>query len=255
MPHKPRTPKQRDGEEFRFKIDAYSPEKIPMLRLAEYMEQLAHIMGETAQVHFDRIAHGSTVIVSKIEREAVPKVRARVSQIRSGNGPSEAQRAYDAVNRLLRWDDAVGDLRGGGAVILPFPGRNEAKEAFESVRQQGFIDGRIVGVRGADDTAHVILKVEDKQLSGFSTTRTIAKELAKKWDETVRLIGKGRWLRDNEGNWSLIDFKIDGFEPLDDTPLSTALAGLRAIPTEWDDDAYSNLDEIRHGPKGTNGRH
>lgn len=255
MPRTPKVPKHKDGEEFRFKIDAYSPQKIPMLRLAEYMQQLAQIMGETAQVHFHRLVRGSTVIVSKIEREAVPKVRARVSQVRAGDGPSEAQRAYESVNRLLRDDDAIGALQGGGAVILPFPGRDETKETFDSVRQHGFVDGRIVGVRGADETVHFILKVEDRQISGFVATGTVANALGKKWGEIVRLNGRGKWKRDNEGLWSLEEFKVESFDVLDDVPLSTALSALRAIPTEWDDNAFSDLDEIRHGPKGKNGRH
>ena len=39
-------------------------------------------------------------------------------------------------------------------------------------------------------------------------------------------------------------------------PIPTALAALRAIPTEWGDDAYSELDEMRHGAKDKrNGGH
>jgi hypothetical protein len=104
-----------DGREFRklgFKDRAggYSPEKIPMPRLAEYMEQLSHIMGEAAQVHFKRIASGSAMIVSRIEHEAVPKVRARISHVKNDEGPSEAQRAYDTVNKFLREDHARSNL-------------------------------------------------------------------------------------------------------------------------------------------------
>jgi hypothetical protein len=238
------------GEEYRFKIDAYSPTKIPMARLAEYMLPLAQMLGETGQVHFHRLAPGSTVLVSRVEHEAVPKVLARVSQVKRGEGTVEVLRAYSAINKLLRDDNAVGVLRTGSAIVLPFPGRNEAQEEFESVRQQGFVDGVVTGVRGRDETRHITLETADGQQSGFSTTRAIAKELARKYDEHVRLFGRGKWNRDKEGVWTLQEFKVEGFEELDDAPLSDVLAKLRSIATEWGDAAYEELSVIRHGTRG-----
>lgn len=246
MPRKPKP----SGEEYRFKIDAWSPSKIPMARLAEYMLPLAQMLGETGQVHFRRLARGSTVIVSDVEREAVPKVLARVSQVNRGEGTVETLRVYGTINKLLRDDNAVGVLKTGNAVVLPFPGRNEAQEEFESVRQRGFVDGVVTGVRGKDETRHITLETANGQVSGFYTTRAIAKQLARKYDEQVRLFGRGRWHRDKEGVWTLLDFKVEGFEELDDAPLSEALKNLRGIPTQWDDASYEALSVIRHGPKG-----
>ena len=75
------------GEEFRFKIDAYSPETMPMARLAECLAQLAIILGELNAVHLVRLEGGSTIVVHKIEREAVPKVVDRVTSVRVGDRP------------------------------------------------------------------------------------------------------------------------------------------------------------------------
>src|SRR5450755_4721417 len=94
--------KQRTGTEFRFSIDAYTPETMPMARLAEYMKQLAEILGEPGAVHFERLETGSTVLVHKVEREAVPKVRERTAAVQRGDAPRDALRAFHAVNRLLR---------------------------------------------------------------------------------------------------------------------------------------------------------
>ena len=41
-----------DAEEYRFRIDAFSPETLPMARLAEYLRQLAVILGEPNDVPF-----------------------------------------------------------------------------------------------------------------------------------------------------------------------------------------------------------
>jgi len=226
-----------------------------MLRLAEYMHQLAEILGEPEHVHFRRIAKGSVDIRHAVDHEAIPKVRERVARLRRGDGPSEAQKAYKATNKMLRDDNAVGRLKVG-AVILPFPGREESQEEFAAIRQRGFIDGIITGVRGRDETVHIILQAEDKQISGCYTNPVIGKQLCVRFREAVRLFGTGRWLRDSEGDWSLINFKVDGFDPLDEAPLSAALTNLRAIPTELDDDAYSELLMIRQGPQGNrNGGH
>ncbi len=227
-----------------------------MLRLAEYMHELAEVLGEHKYVHFRRLKPGSTVLIHTVEREAAPKVRVRVSLVSRGAGPTEALRAYRTINKLLREDNAVGTLKAG-AINIPFPGREEAQEEFTSVRQQGSLDGVVTGVRGKDETVHITLLVEGKQLSGcYTTNRAIAKQLAARFDEPVRLFGRGRWSRDNEGTWALEDFKVDSFEPLDNVPLSSALATLRATPTDWGDSAYADLIATRRGRTGKrNGGH
>jgi len=250
MPHKRKRPHTSGGGEYRFKIDAYTPDTIPMARLAEYMHELSDMLGEPTAVHFERLEPGSTVLVHRIEREAVPKVRERVSNVRRGEGPREALRAYRTINRFLRDDNAVGFLQDkkSRAVIIRFPGREEAEEKFASVRQHGSIDGIVIRVGGADETVPIWLEAEDKQITGCFTTRAIAKQLGMRLFEPVRLFGRGKWSRDSEGTWSLVDFRIESFEPLEDVSLSKALANLRAIPTEWSDNAYDELKMIRHGP-------
>ena len=86
MPRKPRNA-GRDGAEYQFKIDAYTPETIPMARLSEYMGQLALLLGEPAAVHFRKLTRGSTVLNAKIDREAAPKVRDRVVRVRAADAP------------------------------------------------------------------------------------------------------------------------------------------------------------------------
>jgi len=258
MPRKPKRPRSGAGTEYRFRIDAYTPDTMPMARLAEYMAELSRMLGERDAVHFRRLAVGSTVLIHRIEREAVPKVRARIAHVRAGDGPSEAVRAYESINRLLRDDDAIAVLRDKEhrGIIIRFPGREETQEEFASVKQYGSIDGVVTWVGGSDETAHVTLETEGQQVSRIYTTRDIAKALGKHLFEPVRLHGRGRWERDSEGIWRLIDFKTESFEPLDDAPLSAVVSQLRTVPLEWSGDAYSELGTIRHGPKGKrNGGH
>lgn len=226
-----------------------------MARLAEYMARLADMFGEPASVHFERLEAGSTVLVSKIEREAAPKVRQRVISVRRREGPSEGMRAYKAINRLLREDNGVGLLKEKqrGATIIRFPGREETEETFPAVRQYGSIDGVLVRIGGKDQTVHVTLESENEQIVGCFTNRQIGKDLGHRLFEPVRLFGRGRWSRDNEGRWTLLDFKIEGFDPLNDMPLSDALTRLRSIKIEWGPDALEELKIIRHGPSKNGG--
>jgi hypothetical protein len=251
MPKKPRERAAAGNAEYRFKIDVYSPETMPMARLAQYMGELAQLLGEPAAVHFKRLARGSTILVHSVDREAVPKVQQRTSSVRRGEGTQEAQRAYKTLNKLLREDNAVGFLREKrtSAVVLKFPGRLAPEERFAAVRQYGSIDGVINRIGGRDETIHVSLEMDGQQISGCYTTRAVAKELRHVlFDTTVRLFGRGKWNRDGDGNWSLEEFKIESFEPLKDAPLSQVLTELRSIPTHWTDESYDELRAIRHGP-------
>jgi len=235
--------------DFRFKIDAFTPETMPMARLSEYLAQLAAILGEPNAVHLIRLEAGSTVLVHKIEREAIPKVRERAIAVRRGEAPRDALAAYKTVNKLLREDNGMAVLqeKKRGPVILTFPGIQEAVEDFPSVREHGSIDGYVMRVGGMDETVHVLLQSEGEPIAGCYTTRLIAKQLAQRLFEPARLFGKGRWGRDREGNWTLETFKIESFEWLQANPLSVAVTKLRAIGGDWGKGAYDELKTIRHG--------
>lgn len=253
MPRKPTRQTKEKGVVYRFEIDAFTPATIPMQRLAGYMVQLAEILGEPASVHFQKLVKGSTVIATRIQHEAVPKVRARVSNVRQGNAPVKAMEAYATVNKMLREDNTVADLKNG-VTLLHFPGKEEAKEEFSAVNQRGHIDGTVRSIGGRDATIHLRIEIEGRQVSGLYTNAAIARQL--KWGDVVRLYGRGKWKRDSQGTWTLEEFKVEHFDHLDDAPIDKALEELRAIPTQWGDSAYSELDEIRHGPKGKrNGGH
>ena len=47
-------------------IDAYSPETMPMARLAEYMQSFAQMLGHEAGVHFAGLKPGSTRLAGRV---------------------------------------------------------------------------------------------------------------------------------------------------------------------------------------------
>lgn len=241
--------RRSDPGEYRFKIEAFTPETMPMARLAEYIKELAEILGEPKDVHLIALEPGSTVLIHRIEHEAIPKVRERANAVRRGDAPRDPLVAYRKVNQMLREDNGRAVFQQGkrGPRILEFPGRDEVEESFANIKQSGTIEGFVIRVGGTGDSIPILLESEGRQIAGCHTNRQIAKDLAKCLFEPVRVGGMGYWIRDAEGEWALRHFRIATFEQLEDMPLSTALTKLRSIDAEWDEDAYDDVMADRHG--------
>ena len=90
------------SEHYEFSLDAFTPSTIPMARLAEYLRELAALLGSPEKVHFRRIMSGSVRIVATVEREAAPKVRARLQNARDPEGPKEVRRPFERIDEMLR---------------------------------------------------------------------------------------------------------------------------------------------------------
>jgi hypothetical protein len=252
MNYKRKMPRAR---EYRFKIDAYTPDTIPMERLGEYMQEVAKLFGETDNVHFIRVEKGSLQILHKVEFEAVPKVEERITKARQDEGPAEPIQAIKTINRMLREDNGIGLLaRKRGATIIKFRGREEKPISLGLVSQEGSLDGVVNVVGGDSDPCPVHLKSsDDGQTYLCNASRAVAKELAKNmFDVEIRAQGLGRWFRDDEGKWVLDRFRIRSFEILKDLPLTAVVADLRSVPgSEWPllKDPWGELNRLRRGPE------
>lgn len=219
---------------YKFTIDgAYSPATLPMDRLAEYMAALAKLLGESAAVHFvEAVRPGSAILPVTVEQPARPKVRERVEGLRNGLAGKDARSAFAMLDNLLRQDNATGRLVGeGGAVVIPFPGRDRPEPVeFGPFRQEGTLDGQVIRVGGSGPTIPVHLRDGDVLHTGLHTSAAISKELSAYYlGPTVRVRGVGAWLRSGDGVWSLKEFKVTGFDVLDDAPLTDIVAGLRRV--------------------------
>jgi hypothetical protein len=240
-----------DRREVRFTIDAYTPETIPMARLAEYMEDVAVLLGEPPSVHFLRVEPGSLTLVQWIEHEAAPKVNDRLEQLRRGEGPPDALNAFKAINRKLREDNGIGVLSTADDVqIIRFPGRETVESwGFGSFNQQGSLDGVVIRVGGKNDPVPVLLEASPDLHYPCLAHRDLAKRLARHIFTTpLRVYGTGRWHRTEEGTWILDRFLIGSFDVLNDEPLSSVVEALRSIPgSEWPsvEDPWGELASLR----------
>jgi hypothetical protein len=229
-----------DRHEYRLKIDVFSVDSLPMSRLAEYMAELARLFGEQERVHFSHLEPGSAVLVSSIEDPAFPKVGERLHKVRDGHGPKDAMQAYNTLDTLLAKDNAIATLTGdGNAEIIAFPGRTRPKPIrYGPFREEGSLDGTVIRIGGRDDTIPVLLKDAEGAEYPCQTTLELSKKLALHYrGATVRVLGSGKWIREENGSWTLQQFDITNFEVMDEAPLTDVVAKLRAVEGgEWGKD-------------------
>jgi hypothetical protein len=242
-------------QEYRFKIDAFTPETLPMKRLAQYMDELATLFGSQERVHFVRIEEGSATLVQEVEYEHVPKVKERLRGVKDRSAPQDAIEAYSNLDTMLAQDNTGGlietDFGNKVAKIIIFPGKNrESVERFGPVSQLASVDGVLVRIGGTDETVPVLLLEEGKTRHHCNCNRDVARKLAPYlFGGMLRVYGTGKWQRDDFGNWVMGKFTIHNFNPLDEAKLSDVVSKLRSIPSEIQslDDPAGELRRIRHG--------
>jgi hypothetical protein len=248
MPRRPR--KER---EYRFEIDAYTPETIPLTRLSQYLSDLARMMGESASVHLARLEKGSTVPVIRVDWEAEPKVRDRLRSVRFNDGPLEAQRAYREINKKLVEDNANGVLIDPNrSKVIKFPGRDGANQPeFGPIRQHSVLQG--IPIRIGGEQNDVPIHLEDGEVKHIVTApRRIAKQIGPHlFTSVVRIEGNGRWTRNRMGDWELIELYAQSFEVLSEGNIRSDISRLRAIPADWKemDDPIGELMALRSGER------
>jgi hypothetical protein len=236
------------NNEYTFRIDVFTPDTLPMARLAEYMAALADLIGHKETTHFARIEDGSARLVSRVEEQDAPKVQRRLQAVISATPPQGTTKAFKALDDMLAEDNATGEVIGpGGAVIIPFPGRTRPKAlTFPAFRQDGSIDGQIVSIGGRDKTAHVTLQDGGLTYTNIDLNRDVARELAKHlYGTKVRLFGSGRWERHSEGAWKLLAFTVERYELLDDAPLAEVLKDIRSLRRISGNGVYDELMALR----------
>jgi hypothetical protein len=238
--------------EFRFRIDVFSPETLPMRRLAEYMIELARLFGNEEHVHFSTLRRGSAVLVQTVDFEAAPKVRARLRSAASPDAPEDVRRPWRKIDGMLADDNAVGKLseKAPRGLVIEFPGRLSRGAEIGPVAEEGSIEGILVRIGGEDRSAHAHLQSgEDTLICELS--RDLARQLGQHlYGAPIRVSGRGRWRRTSEGRWHLIDFKATSFKLLDAATLRESVDRLRQVEgSEWRGaaDPIAELRKLRHG--------
>ncbi len=182
-------------------IDALTPATLSMARLAEYLADFAELLGHQEHVHFEAVKPGGLALQSRVEPIAQNKVRRRVDEVRYGNGPKAAVKAYHSLDNRLAEDNAVGRIVHGASKVIEFPGRTRVVERSTGpIEQAGTLDGEIIQIGGRDETINVHLKAGDDVVH-CTTTKALARRLAHHiFGPPVRLTGIGKWPGRNPAN-------------------------------------------------------
>ena len=236
-----------------FYIKAYSPETIPMARLSEYLTELSRMLGNAESVHFSELREGSTGLAYKVDQAAVPKVQKRIVDGCKDRGFS---RAVGNINDMLRDDNADGYIEQEDATIVriyEFSGiKFKRPKVYGPIVQQGSLQGELVSVGGRDQTSHIILQDGDRFHTNISIKRHLAAELAQYlYQGTVRVHGKGFWIRDEEESWTLKSFTADSYDALENSPLDQVIASIKTkIGGSWgaSQDPLRALRDLREDP-------
>jgi hypothetical protein len=246
---------QGNLREYRFKIDAYTPQTMPLNRLAEYLTDLAVLFGENNSVHLIEVEEGSTVLPLIVDREAEPKVLENLDAVARKDAPPERMRAAETIDERLRKDNAKGGIVApAGDNLIFFPGRERIiPPTYGPFNQPGFIIGTPNLVGGKNDPVPV--HIEDMQgvVHVCSAKRGVARDIAPFLFETViRAEGMARWVRHPTGEWEMKNFNILSVRPVSDAPLRQSVQRLRALPGKWKEleDPLGELMSIRHGTDG-----
>jgi hypothetical protein len=230
-------------KEIRFHIEGTTPQMLPMARLAEYLKELAVLCGHSKHVHFLRVETGSAPCVLEVDQEYEPKILARIQRAKTAKGPKDAVKANSNLIYMLKKDRFSAEFKAeNGELIAAYPLATERKqETFGPFWQEGSLDGIVVRLGGIDETLPVHLVYEGRQYI-CNASREIVRQLGPKiWGDPIRAHGKGKWYRNEQGQWEMMFFDIHSVEGLEQSTLSEAVARLRAIP---DNELYSLKDPI-----------
>lgn len=240
-------------QNFVFSIDALTPATLPMARLAEYLAELAALVGAKAKVHFDEVAEGSAQLKWWAESGAEEGIRSRLAQADALDAPRDIARPFAEIKKKLVQDGANADLiEEGRGKLLYFPGRSAVSEdQTPAFWQREEIVGRLVRIGGAEGSIHAHIQTDSGVLSRFQMNEDVAKKLVHHFlGEPIRLIGRAKWFRSLDGKWSLQLFQVEAFELLTRSSLLEDLGRLRTLnPGGWLDrpDAVKDLRAIRYG--------
>lgn len=223
-----------DHHEYRFTIDAFKPDTLPMKRFAEYVRDLAKLLGSESEVHFDRVEAGSVEAVILVDGPAQRIVSRRLVAVSQGLGDADALSAFKDIDKRLASDNAVGILKDAvGNNVVEFRGRDRPQPLeYPAFNEPATLEGTLVSLSGTDDTKHAqlhdgvrtITKIQSKDLE---LLRRLSGYI---WGPPVRLIGRGRFQRTADGIWEMKVFYIHDFEPLVSISFGETVARLRSVP-------------------------
>lgn len=228
----------RKPHSFMLRIMRRNPDAVPMSRLGEYIIEFAALLGAENKPVFRGIKKASTGLRAYTPPDRTHYSRARIKQAKS-DPASKPARHLHAIEEMLGADSIAEAqiLDEDDNVIYVVFGHKEEDSNTERLFQEGWVDGVVTGLVGADDTMHLHLRDHfDRDLKLNIRDETLARDILTHFRiGSVRLCVRGTWVR-TENGWSPEASKctVQRFEALEDTPLGHVLgAAARVKSNGW----------------------
>lgn len=240
----------RAGKEIIWVLEGRTPDQIPLARLAEYMQQLAILLGQMADVHLSRVEEGSTRIVTSLPSGGpAQRAQARVYAVRDRRAPADAMRAFSRINAMVAEDRGPARITFGSAIVLRFPGA--AKEPFRVVtmRDHAVITGRLYALI-EESSGQVKARIRPRSRETYvacTADEVIGRRLRNFFQDIVRVEGVGEWARSENGEWQCTALKIKDVQAVRDLSLRDAIDKVRAIEADWPEDPLADWDAEEKG--------
>ncbi|MGF6208256.1 hypothetical protein [Pseudomonas frederiksbergensis] len=239
---------------YTLRIVGSKPSKLTLERLAIYLAEMAKLLGEKDNIHFDKLTTGSACLKVWAEPTVASDVYKRIALAtnRSDSASKEALSALDRINQLLAQDGTKGELKNpNGVVIYPFPGAKIEKPEQELVADQdSTITGQVIKIGGRDDSIPLLVRDSDgREYNCTVIGAQLAKEISAHYlGDVIELSGKARWKRSPAGIWELVHMNIKSWSLLVDD-WDAAFESMEVLAKGWRDvpDVENYLSGLRKG--------
>ena len=222
--------------EYRFHIQGFTPDTIPMKRLAEYIGELANFLGHPHSVHFIRVDPSSLAVVHRVDTQDIPKVQERLHLVATdpSNAPTDAMAAYRAINSKLESDNTTAQIFADDNII-EFPGKTLVTPEpvlIGPILQRDTIMGVAIMIGGKKDLVPVHIETENG-IVPCHAKRSVARRLGSfLFEDVIKAVGEAKWIRTEEDGWTLEDFVIEDFDRLEVHDLEQSVDVLRRATAE-----------------------
>lgn len=240
---------------YMLRLPERNPEQIRLDRLADYMRELALLLGLENDPKFAGIKRASTGLRAKVparKRDRAWK-RIQTAKYRPDSRPAK---------HLQKIEEMMGEdsIRSGqlldheGKLLYLFKSDEPNTVERQAIKQFGEVDGVVTGVVGADDTMHLHLRdCLSRDLRIVIRSESLARELLTHFRQgQVRVRVHGTWIRTDSG-WipEVNRCYVDGFEVLDETPAVDLLEQIASVA----DNGWRSLDDPLAVWRGLRGIH
>jgi hypothetical protein len=205
-----------------------------MDRLAEYMHEFALLLGLETFPTFKGIKKASTGLKAAVPPAYRQRAWKNVQQARQVPA-SKPARALQSIERMLG-EDKISNaelIDSSERVVYRFHVEGDEQEfVHSSIKQEGFVDGTITGLVGADDTMHLYIRdFAKRDIRLLVRDEDVARQLLSHFRQGVlRFKVAGSWQR-TESGWVPETSKclIETYEVLDETPLTEIFDSLARV--------------------------